>query len=153
MAALLLNAEGALLICERLSIPGAWQFPQGGVDPGETLGEAVVREVREEVGLEPEDYTIAESRGGYCYDYPEKALRAKPLHKAGFRGQEQTYFLCRMKAGARPLDLSGEPREFARYRWIDPAEFDLGWLPDFKKETYRQVLQDFFGVVMEGAPE
>ena len=145
VAALLVNQAGRLLVCERLLIPGAWQFPQGGVDPGETLEEAIVREIEEEVGLKPEHYRIEHSRGGYRYRYPEKVIGAKPPEKAGFVGQEQTYFLCRLVKGAPDVDLSGEPQEFSRARWIDPAEFDFGWLPDFKKETYRAVLSDFFG--------
>ena len=133
-------------MCERLLIPGAWQFPQGGVDPGESVEEAIVREIEEEVGLKAEHYVIEQSRGGYRYDYPEKVMRAKPPHKAGFVGQEQTYFLCRLTDEAPEVDLSGEPPEFSDARWIAPAEFDFDWLPDFKKETYRAVLSDFFGV-------
>ena len=37
-------------------------------------------------------------------------------------------------------------QEFRRARWIRPDEFDLCWLPDFKREVYRAVLFDFFGV-------
>lgn len=146
VAALLVNEAGQLLVCERVTIPGAWQFPQGGIDPGEDPESALVREVKEEVGLGPEHYDIEKSRSGYRYRFPEHVRRAKPPHKARFAGQEQTYFLCRLKAGAPPLDLSGEPREFSHARWIAPGDFDLDWLPDFKKSTYRAVLRDFFGV-------
>ena len=45
VAALVLNPAGGLLICERATIAGAWQFPQGGVDPGESPEEALFREV------------------------------------------------------------------------------------------------------------
>lgn len=146
VAALLVNDKGRLLVCERLAIPGAWQFPQGGVDDGETVEEALLREIEEEVGLKPGHYQVEGLKGGYRYDYPRKVIRAKPTHKAGFAGQEQTYFLCRLIDGAPDVDLTGEPREFSRARWIDPADFDLEWLPDFKKATYRNVLADFFGV-------
>jgi putative (di)nucleoside polyphosphate hydrolase len=144
VAALLVNQDGRLLVCERLAIPGAWQFPQGGVDAGESPEEAILREVEEEVGLQPSHYRIEESKGGYRYDYPAKVREEKPPHKAGYVGQEQTYFLCRVDHTAPEVDLSREPREFSRFMWIDPTEFDLNWLPDFKKETYRAVLADFF---------
>jgi putative (di)nucleoside polyphosphate hydrolase len=39
-----------------------------------------------------------------------------------------------------------EPREFSQAQWIEPADFQLEWLPDFKKETYRKVLRDFFAL-------
>ena len=145
VAAVLQRPDGRVLIGQRSDYPGSWQFPQGGVDPGETVEEAIVREIEEEVGLKPEHYVIEQSRGEYRYRYPEKVMRAKPPEKAGFVGQEQTYFLCRLVEGAPDVNLSGEPREFSRARWIDPADFDFGWLPDFKKETYRAVLSDFFG--------
>ena len=46
--------DGSLLLVERANDPGAgrWAVPGGRVEPGETLAEAVVREVREETGLE-----------------------------------------------------------------------------------------------------
>ena len=37
VAAIIVNGDGNLLICERSNVPGAWQFPQGGVDDGESM--------------------------------------------------------------------------------------------------------------------
>jgi putative (di)nucleoside polyphosphate hydrolase len=37
-------------------------------------------------------------------------------------------------------------REFRAYRWIFPVEFDLDWLPAFKRDVYREVMRDFFQV-------
>lgn len=146
VAALMINGEGRILICERLETPGAWQFPQGGVDDGESFQDALLREVSEEIGLSPEDYVIEDSRGGYRYYYPPEVVAGKPAHKAHFVGQEQTYFLCRVGVDAPPVDLMQEPREFSEARWIVPSDFQLSWLPDFKKATYQDVLRDFFGV-------
>lgn len=145
VAALMVDSAGNLLICERVTIRGAWQFPQGGVDPGETLEEALVREVQEEIGIGPEWYEVVERRNGYRYLYP-RGVRMKKLRKHGNHGQEQTYFLCRLKAGAPEVDVNQTPREFCAYRWILPEEFDLDWLPEFKREVYRDVLNDFFEV-------
>ena len=46
--------DDRLLLVRRANQPGAgtWSVPGGRVEPGETVGEAVVREVREETGLE-----------------------------------------------------------------------------------------------------
>ncbi len=145
VAALVVNPAGSLLICERVTIPGAWQFPQGGVDPGETLEQALFREVREEVGLMPQDYEVVTRGEGYRYLYPENA-RGKKLRKHGSHGQEQTYFLCDLKAGAPPINVHQKPPEFRAYRWILPEEFDLDWLPPFKRDVYREVMRDFFQV-------
>ena len=140
----MVNERGQLLVCERFKVPGAWQFPQGGVDDDEEPDKALLREVEEEVGFLPEHYTVEKSRGGYRYDYPDWVR--KPTHKSHFAGQEQTYYLCRMKPAAPPVNLMQEPRKFSQSRWIYPEEFSLEWLPDFKRETYRAVMKDFFGV-------
>jgi len=44
------------------------------------------------------------------------------------------------------VNVNQRPREFGAYRWIRPEEFDLDWLPEFKRDVYRQVMMDFFGV-------
>jgi putative (di)nucleoside polyphosphate hydrolase len=147
VAALIVREDGSLLICERWTIPGAWQFPQGGVDPGETLEQALFREVKEEIGIGPKHYRILTKRTGYRYLYPE-ATRQKKLRKHGNQGQEQTYFLCELNPDAPPVDVNQKPREFRAYRWIDPSEFDLDWLPPFKRDVYRQVMLDFFDVTL-----
>lgn len=145
VAALMLNSNGHLLICERSTIRGAWQFPQGGVDSGESEEDALKREVREEIGLRPEHYRVLDQRAGYRYLYPN-AARSKKLRKHGNHGQEQTYFLCRVNDDAPEINVDQSPREFQSYRWILPDEFDLDWLPEFKRDVYREVFRDFFGI-------
>lgn len=145
VAALVVNSAGNLLICERWTIPGAWQFPQGGVNAGETAEQALFREVREEVGLEPRHYQVVTRRDGYRYLYPKQAWEKK-LRKHGNHGQEQTYFLCHLKTDAPQINVKQKQAEFRAYRWILPIEFDLDWLPLFKRDTYREVMRDFFQV-------
>ena len=141
VALLLLDRKNRLLICERVNLRDAWQFPQGGVDKGESLEEALAREVEEEIGLPPESYEVVEWRDGYRYEFPEHLNKRKK-----FAGQEQTYFLCRLRNDAPPIDVHQPPREFKNHRWIKPGDFSLKWLPKFKRSVYREVLRDFFGV-------
>ena len=147
VAALMVKADGSLLICERAGVPGAWQFPQGGVDAGESMEQALFREVREEIGIGKSHYDIVDRRDGYRYLYPPD-VREKKIRKHGSHGQEQTYFLCSLKPSAPPVDVNQTPREFGAYRWIQPEEFDLDWLPPFKREVYRAVMEDFFGITL-----
>lgn len=53
--AVLLNGEGRVLLLRRSATdtrrPGQWDFPGGGVEPGEGLTAGVVRELQEEIGL------------------------------------------------------------------------------------------------------
>ena len=147
VAALITSENGQLLICERLTIPGAWQFPQGGVDEGESFLEALYREVREEVGLKSKEYKVVDQRDGYRYLYPEE-VRKKKERKHGCQGQEQVYYLCRLKSDSTKIDVTQEPREFSSYRWIEPSEFKLEWVPSFKRDVYREVMNDFFKVIL-----
>lgn len=143
VALLLVDSRDRILVCERMNIADSWQFPQGGVDPGESMQEALEREVREEIGLPPGTYEIEESRNGYRYLYPEQVKKNK---KGNYDGQEQTYFLCRLKEDAPPIDVDQKPREFRRFRWVKPSKFKAKWLPGFKRDVYRAVMKDFFGV-------
>jgi len=144
----MINDDGNLLICERSTIPGAWQFPQGGVDNGETMEEGLFREVSEEIGLLPEYYEVLERRDGYRYLYPPD-VRPRKIKKHGHHGQDQTYFLCKLKPGAPPINVHQSQPEFSSYRWIHPEEFDLDWVPGFKRDIYKAVMKDFFGVVLQ----
>jgi putative (di)nucleoside polyphosphate hydrolase len=142
VAAILQNADSKILIGERRDVVGGWQFPQGGIEPGEAPADALAREVFEELGLAPHEYTVGESRGPYRYLFPPGRT------KQGFHGQEQQYFLLAWRGLSTRIDFATEVPEFRAFRWIDPAEFRLEWLPEMKHAVYRQVFADFFGLTL-----
>jgi putative (di)nucleoside polyphosphate hydrolase len=144
IAAILEDPDGRILIAERIGKPGAWQFPQGGIDEGEDLLVALRRELREELGVAPERYRPIRSRTGYRYVFPAEHRRL-----GIWDGQEQTYFLCRFLGTDADFDLEQPHPEFSAFRWIRPEEFLLDWLPGFKRDVYRQVLRDFFSVTAD----
>jgi len=141
IAAILQAADGRILVAERMDRPGAWQFPQGGIDEGEDAMAALYRELREELGVGPAHYRPVRSRAGYCYIFPEEHRR-----RGVWDGQEQTYVLCRFLGTDTDFDLDQPHPEFSSFRWIRPEEFRLDWLPGFKQDVYRRVLRDFFAV-------
>ncbi len=141
VAAILQRATGEIFVAERINIAGAWQFPQGGVDEGEDAETAVFRELEEEIGVKRALLEIVQRREGYRYAFPKNRL------KYGiYGGQEQTYFLCRFTGTDADFNLSATHQEFATFKWIQPAEFQMNWVPNFKRKVYRQVMQDFFGI-------
>jgi putative (di)nucleoside polyphosphate hydrolase len=143
VAAILRNPQHEIFVAERINISGAWQFPQGGVDEGETHDEALVRELEEEIGVKPELVKIIEKRGGYRYAFSKGRL------KYGiYGGQEQTYYLCDYLGTDADIRLDATHQEFSTYKWIKPAEFSLEWVPRFKRPVYIAVFKDFFGIAL-----
>jgi putative (di)nucleoside polyphosphate hydrolase len=118
-----------------------WQFPQGGVRQDESAEQALYRELREEVGLEPVDVEVlAVTRSWLRYRLPRRYVRrrSQPL----CIGQKQRWFLLRMLGGEDRLrfDLTTQP-EFDSWRWVDY------WSPVreviyFKRNVYARALEE-----------
>jgi putative (di)nucleoside polyphosphate hydrolase len=147
VAAIVQDRAGRILICERSDTPGAWQFPQGGIEFGETPQAALAREVLEEISLPRESYSIAAVRGPYRYRFPAG------ITKKGFRGQAHHYFLLRLRGSKSLINTAVANGEFRQARWTYPDEFDLTWLPPMKRRVYRRVLRDFFGATMRSTTD
>lgn len=145
VAAILRRRDGKILICERSDVTGAWQFPQGGINPGETHEQALVRELEEEISLKPGRYHIIERKGPYRY------VIGNGKTKKGFHGQEQHYFLLDFVGDDSEIDVHVVHQEFSRVCWIDPESFELSWLPPMKREVYAAVFENFFGVRLKAA--
>jgi putative (di)nucleoside polyphosphate hydrolase len=139
VAAVIRRSDNKILVGERSDVPGCWQFPQGGIKPRETPEQALERELLEELDLPGGSYRIIERKGPYRY------LFDKGRTKEGFHGQEQIYFLIELLPGFEPKHETSDP-EFRALNWIVPSEFDIKWVPPFKREVYRQVLSLFFDV-------
>ena len=140
VAAIVRQPDGRILVGERSDRPGCWQFPQGGMKDWETPVEALQRELQEEISLPPDCYRVSDRRGPYRYLFPPSRK------KEGFDGQEQTYFLVDLlPSGFEPSPHTSDP-EFRAIRWIWPHEYQISWIPSFKREVYRQVMADFFQV-------
>lgn len=140
VAAIVRDAAGKILVCERADHAGAWQFPQGGVDEGETHEQALVRELSEEISLGAGDVRVVSRKGPYRYLYPSG------FKKRGFNGVEQIYFLVDLEGPPSKINVETAHPEFRAVQWIAPAQFDLSWLPSMKREVYGAVFRDFFGV-------
>jgi mutator protein MutT len=91
VAAGLVFHQGKLLITQRRPddhLGGLWEFPGGKVEPGETFEHCLVRELREELGIE---ISVGAEVEDITHAYPEKIVRLR-------------FFLCVLVAGeARPI--------------------------------------------------
>jgi putative (di)nucleoside polyphosphate hydrolase len=142
VAAIIQAVDQKILIGERSDVGGAWQFPQGGVKENESTLQALSRELREEVSIKPSHYRVIECKGPYRY------LFQGGRKKEGFDGQEQFYFLVQLTAPNSCVQVETDNPEFGRIRWIEPADFRVQWVPEFKRPVYRQVFKDFFGILL-----
>jgi len=135
----LFNRDGLVFVGRRLDTPDAWQMPQGGIDPGEDVHTAGLRELKEEVGTDRGEI-VAESSHWYDYDLPDHLI-AKVWH-GRFRGQRQKWLAVRFTGDDHEINLATEHPEFEAWRWVDPAH-----LPElaiwFKRPIYQAVLTEF----------
>jgi putative (di)nucleoside polyphosphate hydrolase len=131
-AALIWRGSGEVMAFERADHAGAWQVPQGGINPGETPIDAVWREVLEETGLGPADLMMrAEHPYWTVYTYVEQAARGSWL------GQAQRWFHFAVRDDSvLPVP---DAREFINWRWMWPEDL-LAGIVGFKAEVYREVL-------------
>ena len=104
-ACALIDADGRVLISERPSgkqLAGTWEFPGGKVEPGETPEETVVRELREEIGVETKIACLAPlTFASHAYDSFHLLM---PL------------FVCRRFWG------TAMPLEGQRLKWVRPRD-------------------------------
>lgn len=122
-----------------------WQFPQGGVQRGEAVQEALYRELKEEIGLDRPDVSlIAQSARWLRYRLPPKLVRRdrQPL----CIGQKQRWFLLRLaRADARfVFDSTREP-EFDHWRWA-PYWEPVREVVYFKRSVYKRALHELGAV-------
>jgi len=103
VSAALIFHKGKLLITQRPAdahLGGLWEFPGGKREPGETFEQCLVRELREELGIEIEAGELFEE---ISHTYAEKTIHLK-------------FFICKLVSGEpRPLDC-------AAFRWVEKVE-------------------------------
>lgn len=120
VAAAIIRRDQQLLLTRRkadVHLPNLWEFPGGKVEPGESLRDALKRELHEELGIRvqvfDEFYTTT-------HHYPSRSV---DLH----------FFNCSI--------IDGEPRaiEVADFRWVNYSELRSFEFPEADRELVERL--------------
>lgn len=135
----LFNADGHVLVAERIDNPGNWQMPQGGIDAGEEPETAVFREMEEEIGTRKAEI-IGMVDDWIYYDFPPAVKKKLNTH---YIGQRQKWIALRFTGQDSDirLDLHTHP-EFSQWKWI-PLRDLAGHAVPFKRDVYERVTREF----------
>lgn len=139
---IIVNHQGKAFWAKR-SGQDSWQFPQGGVNAGESSVEAMWRELSEETGLTSKDVELlAQTNSWLKYRLPSRYRRRKRPGLVQCIGQKQMWFLLRLISEDKAVNLSANANpEFDDWCWVDY------WQPAkevvyFKRKVYQQALQE-----------
>ncbi|CDL79398.1 MULTISPECIES: RNA pyrophosphohydrolase [Xenorhabdus] len=140
------NRQGQVLWARRYG-QHSWQFPQGGINPGESPEQAMYRELFEEVGLNRKDVRVlASTRSWLRYKLPKRLVRwdTKPV----CIGQKQRWFLLQLLCNETDINVqrSSTP-EFDGWRWVS-YWYPVRQVVSFKRDVYRRVMKEFSSIVM-----
>ncbi len=128
--------EKKIFIAQRNDLQDIWQFPQGGIDEGEEVLEALFREMREEIGTD-DAQIVGEYPEWISYDFPAKiAIKMKP-----YIGQKQRYFLMKINEEA-VINIKTQHPEFMDFKFVNVDKV-LGMTAHFKKNVYEKVINHF----------
>ena len=116
-------------------------MPQGGVDAGEDVRIAALRELKEEIGSDKAEILRIHDEV-LRYDIPEH-VRARISWGDKFAGQEQTWVALRFTGDDADIKLDADVHpEFARFQWVDLKRVPQMIVP-FKVKIYEEVVKIF----------
>ena len=138
------NGRGDVLWARRVR-QGGWQFPQGGINEGESHEQAMYRELEEETGLTKNQVEVwAVTRDWLRYRLPKKMIR--PTSGQECIGQKQKWYLLRLTADESAIHFNGSDKpEFDHWEWVS-YWYPLNQIIDFKRQVYQRMLKELSSV-------
>ncbi len=137
---IIINKENKVFWARRIG-QKSWQFPQGGVDEGESVIDALYRELWEETGLKKEHIEIvAQTKNWLSYDLPKRYRRKNSVPLCV--GQKQHWFIVRLLADDDVIDFNcSKKAEFDAFRWVD-YWYPIRKVIYFKRDVYHNALHE-----------
>ncbi len=139
------NRDGQLLWARRKG-HDSWQFPQGGINAGETPEQTLFRELREEVGLQKHEVRLVGStREWLRYRLPPRYIRqdSKPLCV----GQKQRWFLLQLLSDESRINFNiTDHPEFDAWMWVN-YWYPVRQVIAFKRDVYRAALGELLPIM------
>lgn len=134
------NGKGQVLWAKRQG-QNAWQFPQGGIQYGETIEQAMYRELYEELGLLPRQVKVITQTNSWLRYRLPKRMQRRGIYPLCV-GQKQRWFLLQLLADddAVQLQLQKKP-EFDNWRWVS-YWYPLKQVVSFKRNVYWRALKE-----------
>ena len=137
VGAIVLNKKNQVFVGKRRDNPiNKWQMPQGGVNEGENLIEAMKRELYEETGIK-NIKILKEIDNWFEYELPNYLLGK--IWKGKYRGQKQKWFIVKFLGSDQEINLEIDKPEFIEWQWLDIENLP-NVIVDFKKKVYEQLL-------------
>jgi len=146
---MVLNRDGLVFVGRRRVGPEhvddthQWQMPQGGVDPGEDVYQAALRELYEETNIRSVE-RLDEVEDWLFYDIPRSIVGL--AWRGKYRGQTQKWFALRFTGDDGEIDIAnpagGHEPEFIAWRWEPMKNLPALVIP-FKRKVYERVVREF----------
>ncbi|MBO6485287.1 MAG: RNA pyrophosphohydrolase [Pelagibacteraceae bacterium] len=134
---IVLNKENKVFVGKRRDNPiNKWQMPQGGVDRGENLINAMKRELKEETSIRSIEI-LKELEGWTEYELPDYLLGK--IWRGKYRGQKQKWFIVRFLGKDEEINLKTTHPEFIEWQWLDIENLP-SVIVHFKKKVYEKLL-------------
>ena len=121
VGAIVLNNKNKIFVGKRADNPvNKWQMPQGGVNKGENLINAMKRELMEETSIQ-NIKVLKKIDRWFKYELPKDLLGI--IWKGKFRGQKQKWFIVRFIGNESEINLKTKHPEFIEWKWINKTTY------------------------------